>query len=191
MNVSDHPLCLSYTFSHHYRKTVLPIRKRTKNVLKLRKKRNIVNVGTMMRSIRRARGKRKNCILKSKVFLSCSCFLTIVVICRKDKKDRVIDKDRERKPHRDEGEDESHERSKYNVNRNRKPGGTSQRPLPQGYWDPHSDRERWNSSQVSHDRYPIDHKRERFDYQKPMGFHRDHREHNMRAGENWYLCGHI
>ncbi|KAF2899454.1 hypothetical protein ILUMI_06728 [Ignelater luminosus] len=109
---------------------------------------------------------------------------------RRDKKDRANDKDRIRK-NRDDAAEEGHEWSKYS-NRNKKVS-SSQRPNFWGGHDQfdrgsHGDHDRWNNSQPRSDRFPMDHKRDRFDYQRPTGYHRE-RDHS-RTTDKRHLKAH-
>lgn len=98
---------------------------------------------------------------------------------KKEKRERNADKERSKK-NRDDTSDESYDRSKYSHRNNKK----SLPPQRNNFWGnheqfdrgSHSDIERWSSSQ-SRDRFSNDHKRDRFDYQRPPGYHRE-RDHS-------------
>lgn len=112
------------------------------------------------------------------MFFKINFCLVNMFIFRRDKKDRGLDKDRSRKG-REEMSEEGYEWSKYS-NRNSKKAVGSQRSSFWGNHEQfdrvsHNDHDRWNNSQPR-DRFSIDHKRDRFDYQRLSNFHRD-RDH--------------
>lgn len=97
---------------------------------------------------------------------------------RKERKDRNNEKDRSKKLREDVPEEE-HERLRYSTNRPNRPSGNQRtsgfRHEQTDVRGLHGEHERWSGSGVPRDRFPTEHKRDRFDYQRPPGYHRgDH-----------------
>lgn len=112
-------------------------------------------------------------ILKPLVFL----FLFGILFCRKERKERSEkDKERSKRPREDASEEE---RSRYSSSRPKVSG--SQRS---GFR--HDPPDRWGSS-VSRERIPVEHRRDRFEYQRAPGYHRDRERDHFRQDKR-YLC---
>lgn len=105
----------------------------------------------------------------------------MILYYRRDRKERNNDKDRLKKLKEDV--DDEHYWSRDSSRSNRKPSSNIR---PGFRHDPNTDRlhnehDRWNSGQPR-ERFPTDHKRDRYDYQRlGSNYHRE-RDH-MRLGD--------